>query len=283
MRCEYVSTPIGGSSPRTPRKRRKSASASPRTAVTPPATTATIAGERERRRRGCKAATRRRARRRPRRARALRPPRPTRRGRVRGHPAASATTKRPLAGISRLPAAIPAAASARATAAERGEVVVAEERRLPPAGVPRSEDVDAEELQEGDGDRDGGPSTSPPSTIVRSVARRTSNGTASARSPYSTSFRKLTRWSSKSASSRETGRKAWNASHARRAAPAEPERRARPEAARARVAIAATRRGDHDDQHGDVGQTDVDCRRTRSDSEIGLVALVRRRGTGSLP
>ena len=44
---------------------------------------------------------------------------------------------------------------------ERGEVVVAEEGRLPPAGVPRSEDVDAEELQERDGDRDGGPQHEP--------------------------------------------------------------------------------------------------------------------------
>ena len=43
MRCEYVSTPTGGSSPRTPRKRRKSSSASPRTAATPPATASTIA------------------------------------------------------------------------------------------------------------------------------------------------------------------------------------------------------------------------------------------------
>ncbi len=34
------------------------------------------------------------------------------------------------------------------------------------------------------------------------------------------------------------------------------------------------RRGDHDDQHGDIRQADVDGRRTQSDSEIGLVALV---------
>ena len=38
-----VSTPTGGSSPRTPTKRRKSSSASPRTAATPPATASTTA------------------------------------------------------------------------------------------------------------------------------------------------------------------------------------------------------------------------------------------------
>ena len=101
---------------------------------------------------------------------------------------------------------------------ERGEVVVAEERGLPPAGVPCPEDVDAEELQERH--RNGNPAqrTRPPSRIEIGACR-TRSGTATASRPYSTSFRKLTRWSSKSASSSETGRNVWNASQASSAAP----------------------------------------------------------------
>jgi hypothetical protein len=46
---------------------------------------------------------------------------------------------------------------ARSDRGEAGEVVVAEERRLPPASPPRAEDVDPEELHQPDGRRDPAP------------------------------------------------------------------------------------------------------------------------------
>ena len=96
---------------------------------------------------------------------------------------------------------------------------MAEERGLPPAGVPRAEDVAPKNWRSATPTATAAQSTSPPITIARSLARRTRSGTATARSPYSTSLRKLTRWSAKSASSSETGRNVWNASHTSSSAP----------------------------------------------------------------
>ena len=132
----------------------------------------------------------------------------------------------------------------------------------------------AEELQERDGDCDCRPTgrarparSSGPRRAGRGAARRPRAGA------YSTSLRKLTRWSSKSASSSETGRNVWNASHARRAAPADPQpaRGAQREPARSR---GRERRGDDDDEDGEVREPDVDRRRAAPDAEVGLVALV---------
>ena len=125
---------------------------------TPPATTATTRDERERLAAArARSGVARRSRGRPRRARDRRPPRPIRRGRGRGRPLRARRRRARSPGARAARARSRAAARARANGGERGEVVVAEEGRLPPAGVPRSEDVDAEELQERDGDRDGAP------------------------------------------------------------------------------------------------------------------------------
>ncbi len=144
---------------------------------------------------------------------------------------------------------------------------------MAPARRPDREDVRAEELSEGDrASRHALQSTSAPTTIVSSRARRTSSGTQTASSPYSTSFRKLTRWSSKSASSSEPG--GTSGTRARRAALPPLIQSARPR----RVDEAGPRRRDdrrdEHDEHRDVGRADVDRRRADADAELGLVALV---------
>ena len=274
MRCEYDSTPTGGSSPRTPRKRRKSASASPRTAATPPATTATTATSAsvwrppvpKRRRAAIQRTT----------APSARPPAAaTEPARIRPRTPADEcddeeAVRRELASARR----DPGRGESEGDGGERGEVVVAEEGRLAPAGVPRSEDVDAEELQERDGDRDGRPEHEPAEhdREVRGASHEQRHGQCEKR--VLDELQEAHEMVVEERVVEGDGRKVWNASQARRAAPASQSER--PARRRASPSLERDdRRGDHDDEDGDIRQADVDGRRAQSDSEIRLVALVQ--------
>ena len=116
-------------------------------------------------------------------------------------------------------------------------------------------------------------STIPPTTMVRSPARRTRSGTATARSAYSTSFRKLTRCSSKRASSSDTGRNVWKASHTMSAAPEIQSERAARETGDSYPG-GRDCRSDENDDDGEIREPDVDRRRADPYTELGLVALV---------
>ena len=114
----------------------------------------------------------------------------------------------------------------------------------------------------------------------RSRARRTSSGTATARSAYSTSLRKLTRWSSNSASSSDAGRNVSNASHARRAAPGIQRMRAAPSRATPTRAP-CDRRCDEDDEdaRGPRAERRPSSSRPRRRARAGSAR--GRRGTGT--
>ena len=197
----------------------------------------------------------------------------------------SATTNRRFAGSVAPARGDPAQRRGRAaTRGERGEVVVAEEGRLPPAGVPRSEDVDAEELQERDGDRDGSPEHEPAEhdREVRGASHEQRNGQSRA-SAYSTSFRKLTRWSSKSESSRETGRKRLEREPGEEGGSGQPERAARRGAAPSPslVATRPPRRSRRPARRHPTGGRRRSSHPVRLRDRAGSARA--RRGTGSLP
>ena len=117
--------------------------------------------------------------------------------------------------------------------------------------------------------------TRPPTTIVRSSTRRTRSGTTRASSAYSPSLRKLTRWSSKRASSSDAGRNVANASHASRATPGIQRSRAgwsraSPNRAAAKAAVTTTTRTAASES---LTSTEVE---PDVDRELGLIALVEK-------
>ena len=85
-----------------------------------------------------------------------------------------------------------ARASSSDAPAERREVVVAEEGRLPPPRRPRVEDVDAEDLEHADERRRARPDDERPEHELEVARLRSSSGTAGASSAYSPNFAAVT-------------------------------------------------------------------------------------------
>ena len=174
---------------------------------------------------------------------------------------------------------------------EPGEVVVAEERRLAPAGPPRAEDVDPEELRQRDGRRDPAPEDER-AQHDREVLRAPDEQRDGEREE-----RVLAELREADDVVGELGVVDRRRAEELEPEPDEQERSRDPDdAPGAEAPEAGTSRRhdrrDHDRQDGDVGEADVDGRRPGRDGEVGLVALVEeherdRQGdderAGSLP
>ena len=147
-----------------------------------------------------------------------------------------------------------------------------EERRLPPARVPRAEDVDAEELQERDGDRDSGPQDEPSQHDgqVRGAPdeERHRDREQAVLDELEEAHEvlveeRVVERDRAERLEREPREERRSAIHSQRAA----------RSCETPVRAAARREGD-DDEDGEVGEPDVDRRRARAHAQVGLVALV---------
>ena len=156
---------------------------------------------------------------------------------------------------------------------ERREVVMAEERRLPPAGVPRAEDVDSEELQQRDADCHGRPEddrTDHDGQIARaSHEQRNRDREQGVLDELEVAHQVVVE-------ERVVERRRPERLEREPASSAAPTIQSmRPAASRERPPRRGCDRGRHEhDRDSEIREADVDGRRSQTETELGLIALV---------